>query len=64
MSREEKIKDMEKSDEGGKFAVEVFLTHENTIYGMLVNDVSFESKKLLGKKLESVKVNGIELMKK
>ncbi len=64
MSREEEIKDMEKSDEGSKFVVEVFLTPENTIYGMLVNDVSFESKKLLGKKLESVKVNDIELMKK
>ena len=64
MSREEKIKDMEKPGKGDGYSIEVHVTAENRILVVFVKGHDFEPEKLFGKKLESVKVNGIEVVKK
>ena len=62
MSREEEIKDMKKPGKGDGYSIEVHVTAENRILVVLVKGHDFEPEKLSGKKLESVKVNGIEVV--
>ena len=53
---------MEKSGKGDGYSIEVHVGDENRILVVFVKGHDFEPEKFFGKKLESVKVNGIEVV--